>query len=64
MERKECLSGLLGSLCACKMHGRSLVYRQNRSRHRVSEKKQTILLRTSRAINISRRLTLLSEHLL
>jgi hypothetical protein len=55
MERKECLSGLIGSHCACKMHGRSLVYRQEkRSRLRVSGKKQTILLRTFRAINISR----------
>lgn len=58
MERKECLSGLFGSPCACKMHGRSLVYRQeNKSRHMVSENKQTILLRTFRAINISKWLT-------
>jgi hypothetical protein len=65
MESKECLSGLLRASCACKMHGRSLVYRQeNKSRYRVSEKKQTLLLRTLRAINISSSLTLLSEHLL
>jgi hypothetical protein len=55
MEPREYLSGLLGSPCSCKMHGRSLVYRQeNRNRHRVSEKKQTALLTKFRAIYIPR----------